>query len=606
MSAIGNSGSTVLASPGSGAGQTTLQGAYDNSSGADPQILLNNTPTPISIQASVAGAILEVRDVGNANTIFEVDGDPDLIVARAGITVEDAFTNGAATTYLTFADTFTTGGGYLGGCILSNGTITYNNSFFIWALLQESKTYNAAAGPGFAAFTLFNALAIIQNSGNFDLVQALILNNGVVHSRTSSGTSTTTQNVGLSNSPQTRATVSGAVMTKSSGDTAVNFRSTFSTVAGSTVNLGNNKAVNHQTPAVALFQPSAGIENATALITVDVDTLAFGGNITKRALRSAIPEATNALMIENTGGANSDFGGGGIHFDDATPVQFGGTAFNAQDASIFWNAAGTLDFFFAAQSDTLSLSNSVNDQIVFAVAAGQEMAFDADRGIVFGDSATLGNQFFSFNAQAQTPDAAGDYSCVLLTQAANYTNDGNAMGRVSAWVINGLSYASSSGSVANADTLTVGGMVTSSPGVTITDRQSLNVIGGRSRFSSIIQTPPITPATLAAGNNNDYGGFLTGTANNGMRGWARVTGDGGGTSAITGIDATEAQDGDTIVITNIGSVNFSLVNQSASSSAANRIILGSFTGGIPADDSITVKYDATTARWRVVDNVGAL
>ena len=43
--------SVVLASPGSGAGQTTLQGAYDNSAGANPMIEL-----------SAAGGTLTIRD----------------------------------------------------------------------------------------------------------------------------------------------------------------------------------------------------------------------------------------------------------------------------------------------------------------------------------------------------------------------------------------------------------------------------------------------------------------------------------------------------------------------------------------------------------------
>ena len=591
-----------------GAGLTTLQGAYDNSLGAVPQILLDGVPTPISIRASVAGSVLEIQDVGAANVIFEVDADPDLIVARAGITVEDPFLNAAAPNSIVFSETYTQTGAFIGGPILSNGTITTGvSTTWIWALLQESKAYLIGINPAFAAFTLFNALASIGNSGNFNLVQAIITNNGVSHRRTSAGTSTTAQNIGLNNAPNTRGLVAGAVMTKTTGDIGLNFAPTFGTVAGSTVNFGTARAVWARNIAAALFQPGAGIENLTGYIVVEVDALPFGGNVTKRALRSGLTAATNTLMIENTGGANSDFGAGGVHFDDNAPVQFGGTAFNAQDASIFWAPAGFLEFFFAANGDSFELSNAVNNQIVMAGdTTSSELALDFTRGLTVGAPSTLGNQFCNFAQPALTVPVGGDWAGILLTQAGNLSIGALAMGRVSAWVINGTSLAAGTGSIGNTDTLTVGGMVTSSPGITVTERQSLHVIAGRSRFQSVMQYDPITPATLAAGTTQDYAGLLTGTANNGMRHWARLAGDGAGTSALGGIDATFAQDGDTFKLTNVSANNVTLNDQDAGSVAANRII--SPTGAnyvLGPDESAEIVYDLTTARWRILYGTGA-
>ena len=57
-----------------------------------------------------------------------------------------------------YSPTFTTGGAFVGGMIQNAGDITYDSSVFIWALLQDTTVFRAAAGPGFAAFTLFNAL----------------------------------------------------------------------------------------------------------------------------------------------------------------------------------------------------------------------------------------------------------------------------------------------------------------------------------------------------------------------------------------------------------------------------------------------------------------
>ncbi len=62
-----------------------------------------------------------------------------------------------------------------GGMMRDTGTLNYSNAFFIWGLMVETRTFEAAVDPGFAAFTLFNALPRIVNDGNFDLVQAFIL-----------------------------------------------------------------------------------------------------------------------------------------------------------------------------------------------------------------------------------------------------------------------------------------------------------------------------------------------------------------------------------------------------------------------------------------------
>jgi hypothetical protein len=54
------------------------------------------------------------------------------------------------------------------------------------------------------------------------------------------------------------------------------------------------------------------------------------------------------------------------------------------------------------------------------------------------------------------------------------------------------------------------------------------------------------------------------------------------------------------VLTNVGSFAITLKHQSASSTAANRILVP--WGGdaiITADSAAVLTYDATTARWRV-------
>ena len=517
------------------------------------------------------------------------------------VNIDDALDRGEAAA-LTLTDTATLGA-FVGGGIQSTGTITYSSTTFIWALLQESKVYRANAGPGFAAFTLFNALAAIENGTADNLVQALILNNGVNHRRITAGTSVVTQTIGLSNAPQTRSQISGGVMTKSVGDTAVRHAPTYSVVAGGTVNLGTQTGLSCVQPAVALFGSSAGIETMTAYIGVDVAAIPFGGNVTKRALRSALAAATNTRVIESTGTAESDHAG---NFNLDSDFPNGLLRHGAAPTSNYiqgW-VGGTSQFFQQiaepATSQIRHSSPAADRWLIQHALGGGEFNIACDAFSLGDQTGANGNQVGNFVTPARTIGVAGEWADFLLTQGGNLTVDGNAMSRVSAWVINGVSYASSTGSVTDADTLTVGGFPTSSPGVTITNRQSLNVIGGRARFQSTIQFQPRDPGALSAGDNDDWAGLLTGSANNGMREWARVTGN-ATTSVITGIDSAAAQDGDQFTLTNVGSDTILLSNEDTGSAAANRIITPDGQNFVLSENrSASIRYDATSARWRII------
>ncbi len=503
---------------------------------------------------------------------------------------------------MVFSETYTQSAAFVGGCILSNGTITYANSTWIWALLQESKAYVANVGAGFAAFTLFNALATITNGLNANLVQALILNNGVSHRSTGAVAVTTSQTIGLSNAPNTRALAAFGSMTKTIGDTAVRHAPTFGTVNLSTINFGTQRGLHMINPTFGLFQPSAGIEQITAYIGVDVDAIPFGGNITKRALRSNLAAATNTRAIECAGTAESDFGGP-VNFPNDFPngvIRMGAS----NDFSMGYLGA-TDDLYMQIVTPNVTqwrFSAPGTNRLLIenSTFADSELNLNYDKFSLGAQSGANGNQVGNFVTPARTIGVAGEWADFLLTQAGSLTVDGNSMSRVSAWVINGVSYASSSGTVTEADTLTVGGFPTSSPGVTITDRQSLHVIGGRSRFDSNLQFEPINPSALGAGDNNNWGGLLTGSANNNMREWARITGN-ATTSVITGIDSGAAQDGDAFTLTNVGSETILLAHQDTASTDVNRIITPDGNNYVLSENrSANIRYDATTERWRVI------
>lgn len=501
-------------------------------------------------------------------------------------------------------------GSYVGGFLSVSPTHNVTTGVWIPATFSDTMQANIGATPGFSAYTFINQLSTIQNNGNFNLPSGLVMNVGLTHARTTSGTSTTAGVTGVSLASQTRATTSGAVMTRT-GITGIAMRPTFSTVSGSTVNLGTIVGVDCFQPAVALFQPQAGVENMTAYYGIRMPNITFGGaSRVVNVINSALAAATNVRVINSTGTAESDHAGNfnlTSDFPNGT-LRIGATG-GATDFQMGW-VGGTNQLFLQIGTPAISQirwsSPSTDRWLTQHALGGGEFNWNCDRFSLGSQTGANGNQVGNFVTPARTIGVSGEWADFLLTQGGNLTVGGLSMSRVSAWVINGVSYASSSGTVTNADTLTVGGFPTSAPGVTITERQSLHVIAGRSRFQSAMQYDPINPSTLAAGNNNNWAGLLTGTNNNNMRHWARVTPDAGGTSAVTGIDSTQAQDGDCFKLTNVGTAAMTLNHQDANSSASNRII--SPTGAnytLGADESAEIIWDDTTDRWRILYGSGA-
>jgi hypothetical protein len=494
-----------------------LQAAYNGAPTAAPHIL-TTAANPIRIQALVAGPVLQIRDTLGAN-IFEVD---DTFVEVDGqFRIVDAFTNHAAQTSMTISDTFTTGQAYIGGGVQSNGTVTYNNATFIWALLAEQKIYRAAVSPAFAAFTLFNVLARIENLGNFDLVQALVLNNGLNHRRNSSGTSTVIQTIGLSDAPQTQTTVSGAVLTRSTGVKSVSSQPTFSTVAGSTVNLGTLTALHVIQPAQAIFGSSAGTENITARIGLDWVNHTFGGALAvSSVVRSNQASGTNRRFLNHTGTAESthvgnlnmlaDFPNGVIRHglsSDYSQGYIGAT--NELFCQIVTPA--TTQWRWSAPSAGRLLLQGVATIL-------DELNINVSRFSMGASSGAVGNQVGNFVAGARTVSLAGEWSDFLLTQAANITVDA-AMGLVAGWTVNAPSITLGTGTVTTAGVLNVGGNVNQGSvnrfGIRVLSNPSggsgvnaaLWITAGRSRFDGIVDlNQPIALGGGAAATLGTIGG----------------------------------------------------------------------------------------------------
>lgn len=574
--------------------------------------LLSGVPPHITVDATRGG--LTIRDAATplGADLFQVQDNAgaDLLnVGVARVNVNSPFEIGdvSATDQIAFRyrPTFTTGGAFIGGLIQSLADITYDNSLFIWALLAENTTYRAAVAPGFAAFTLFNALAVITNSGNFDLVQAIILNVGVTHARGTSGTSVTPQTIGLSFVPQTRASVSGAVMTRSIGLTAVQVLPTFSTVSGSTVNLGTIIGVNCRPPAVALFQTQTGVETMAGYIGLNFAAMSFGGNVTKIVVNSALAAASLSWFLLNSGGAQSDFGGGFILnvgllqvLSNTLGLSLGATGGAMQ---IVFN--GTNLVFNPIVGDNLIMNFSIvsgRDTYIwnaqdFAVSQTNytELRMGFDR-FSFGQTGAIGNQVGVFVAPARTVAVPGGWADFLLTQAGSLDITTFAMSDVSAWVIGAVSLATATGSIGDVATLRIGGMTTSFNTITGTRDTAGLYLTGRRTMRGVDALEPLSPATLTV-NVSDY---APATGNSMRQVWRLTTDDLGGVN-ITGLAVQQGSDTQKLI--NVGTVDaITLTHEDVASAASNRFLFSTGANIVLAANggSISIWHDSVTDRWR--------
>ncbi len=137
---------------------------------------------------------------------------------------------------------------------------------------------------------------------------------------------------------------------------------------------------------------------------------------------------------------------------------------------------------------------------------------------------------------------------------------------------------------------------------TFSTRKSATWIQGRSRHDGTFNFEAVSPAQITSDQNNYQ---LPVHPND--RFIVRLSTDASRT--ITGFDialADSAEVNEAIMIINVGSNDLVLADQSASSTAANRII--SPTGAnytLNADESCLLWYDDTTSRWRILSGTGA-
>lgn len=503
-------------------------------------------------------------------------------------------------------------GGAVTSFILVEPDITINNALFIPSTIRDIGIYRQEVTPGFAVHTVFlgqpnlftDTAGVRPNQVFMYASQAQIENDGA-------GVIPAVPNaIGMTHLPQLLARNSGDTM-DCTNVIGIQVGASFSTVSGSSVDFGTIRGVHMRNPSVGLFQPQAGVESMDEYYGLDMDSIPFGGNVMKAAVHSNhISTGSLSAFLWNEGNANSHFNnthlfGVGIvqHFGDG--ILFS-NSYGAAGGDLinYWDGVSFVFNPLLGGAGDLWMQFDASGHIFTAASPSTEQLRVAHHQFAFGQSGIVGNQAGVFVQNARTVTIAGGYSSFLMTVAGNLNLGVLGMSDVSGWVVNALSFDNSAYTIAELSTFRVGGMTTSNPGGTVTERSALRV-QGRSLFRGSIQTVPIVPAALTSGNNNNWAGLLTGSPNNNTRYWARISGN-ATTSVLTGIDATAVQDGDTFELTNVSANAIDISDQDAASTAANRIITPSgVTYVLGADESVIVRYDSTTTRWRLLAGTGA-
>lgn len=611
-------------------GASSLQAAYDFAT-APPQIVVNGTPDPVTIDASVAGDVFAVTDVAgadlirmattgsqiaggsNASNLLTLQGSNaanrgrNILAGGADIDwdwTSDAITSGG----LRFANVIPASGGIINASIFIANTITVNAALFIQSALDDNSTLNWTVAPGFAVTTLFFARQTYRGlNAGIPPAQTFVYAAQCAYDIQGAGTITVGTYRALSFAPILRCRNAGdnLTITNVNGVTVGPLWNTNNATA--IVDFGTIRGVHMLNPAQALFGQSLGTERMNSYIGLDMNniTLTFTGEIA--VVRSAVTAGTDKWFLLNNSTAESDFGAGDIHFDDNTYIKFGGTI-AAADIWIGWQSADNVLNFSTVNGvggNPLQLNGTAADEWNFQQnpAGTQDIGIRFDvNAIVFGNAATAtpnsNNWFGLFGPpNGRLVQIGGEYSDFLFSAGGSADIDGNAVSNFQNFKFNAPAFILNGGTVTDASNIFVDGML--SFGATLV--QALRVTG-RSTLRGRINQPSEQPAQITA-NQNDY----QLAANNGQRGVAILDSD--AAYNITGIDSSfgRSQDAERITLVNRSSFALTLTHQDVLSLAANRFI--SPTGVsyvLGPNESCEIYYlDDGTDRWLILWGSGA-
>ena len=390
----------VFGSPGSGAGQTSLQRAYDNSGGIDPMIQLaladgtltiRDDATPLAdmfaLQNNAGVAFLTadaaIFDYGiRTNRGYEFQLDP---TGREGINfLPDGRTQTTTAVQssciqwdsLVIAD-------IPGGAPFGNDTAPA-----MIASIGECRFDDP--GNLFSSSLLFNQASILTANGvNVGPVYTMV-NQPLLRTGTLGGARTFSQANAVRSQLRVGPNLAGSV-------TLTSHEPFFVTASiDAAVGSASITTLNYFAPKAPNLLNGGTVGT---LNVMDIPNIPGAGITTLRGINSAM---SSGDFIRHTGTAPVEILGGGIHLGDSIPVQFGGAALNSQDASVFWSGGNALSIFFALNSDTLELTNPAADNIRIDAAGDASLNVNTVE-VAFGSGLTAdGNNNWQF---ANSPPA---------------------------------------------------------------------------------------------------------------------------------------------------------------------------------------------------------
>jgi len=494
-------------------------------------------------------------------------------------------------------ETFT--GAFIGGGLNFSGTHTFSNGTFIYESFRGSPTITTAVNPGFAAYTVLQALPQLNagSGAGHNPLNPLVVNCAPTVVNGFAGTRTVATSGVINGSPQLRTTVNGATM-NCTNMTGFIWAPKYSTAAGSTVNFGTVRGIHGQNILPGLFQPGNGAEIMTRYALVDCDDITFGGVTERAVVRSSMSAGTGKYFLYQNSNALSEFNNSWIHFNDGFGVQFGDTPvsilhyWDDTQAALRWNNT------FGVGAESLYLRPSATDTWTFQHHNGGA----ADIGLGFNVNAVSfgvidpvpnsNNWFVMFSGPNQREVFLnGEYSDVLWTAGGSINVAGHTVSDLQAFKINSPSILLNGGTIDDISNLFVQAM----PSFGATRTQSLRVLG-RGRIDGPLNLGSHDEGSIGV-NTND----LQLGPNNAARTMNLI--DATADFDLSGIDSSFGFGaiGEYIAIRNIGTFDISLTHQDTNSAAANRFICPE---GLPyvihPDRTVWIWYDDQGVdRWRV-------
>ena len=312
---------------------------------------------------------------------------------------------------------------------------------------------------------------------------------------------------------------------------------------------------------------------ATVLTGLTVGTTAIASGTTLRLLYDSAGTLSETAGITYTATGQLTLAGGTVTAN--TP---------ALDITQTWNSAGTT--FTALNLNITNTASAAGSLFLnFQVGGTTSIAMRKDGAISSSVAAGYANATYRFSAGNfyNTGFGSGSYDMIHAMShngGTYFAMDHTALAGGAGWVIGWQSAAV--GSIGNSVAYDTGLKRAAAKVVSI---EAASSAGGTIRFIAL------SPSQITA-NQNDYNP-------GGTSYFQRWNTD--ASRNITGMTFTATQvDGQTHCIINVGSQNIVLVNESASSTAANR-----FTNNTGADITLAANaiadliYDGTSSRWRV-------